>query len=60
MPVSAHKNELSPGRQLRTGRARGGVVDCLLWPETANRLAELLQLIPNRQLLRGGETIAWD
>ena len=41
-------------------QGEGGVVDCLLWPETANCLAELLQLIPNRQLLRGGETIAWD
>ena len=60
MPVSAHKNELSSRRQLWTGRAGGGVMDRLLWPETANCLAELLQLIPDWQLLRGGETVAWN
>lgn len=33
------------------------MVSRLLWPETANRLAELLQLVPNRQLLSGGEAV---
>ena len=60
MSISAHEHETGLRRQLWTSRAGGRVMGCLLWPETANGLAELLQLITNRQLLRGGKTIAGD